>query len=108
MSVKYLAALFTSAVLFAACSGNNYAGNGNRAATPDNGTALFSARCASCHGDDGTAGIGNAANLQTSKMDSAAVSERVTNGKGAMPAFKGQLNEAEIKKLAAYVLTLRK
>jgi mono/diheme cytochrome c family protein len=108
MSLKYLIAVFGSVVLFAACSDNNYAGNGNKTNTADNGAALFNARCASCHGEDGTAGIGNAANLQTSKLDSTAVRERVTNGKGAMPSFKEQLTEAEIKKLAAYVFTLRK
>jgi cytochrome c6 len=38
-------------------------------------------------------------------MDSAeAIITQVTNGKNAMPAFKGRLNEEQIKAVAAYVL----
>ena len=77
-------------------------GGGDAAA----GEAVFaSAGCASCHtleaaGATGTVGP----NLDEAKPDHALVVERVTNGKGAMPSFKGQLDESEIQNVAAYVV----
>jgi mono/diheme cytochrome c family protein len=69
---------------------------------------LFEQKCALCHGNDGTAGIGNAANLQTSKADSATSLQIITAGKGSMPPFKSQLSAQQIHKLAGYVFSLRK
>jgi mono/diheme cytochrome c family protein len=71
------------------------------------GQALFEARCASCHGADGTAGIANAANLQTSTLNQGALLQTIANGRNAMPAFKGQLSEGELNSVADYVLRLR-
>jgi mono/diheme cytochrome c family protein len=96
--------------LFTACSNGS-----NTADTPPDDAAgkskaqiLFESKCASCHGADGTAGIGNAANLQTSRADSAAIVQQIQNGKGAMPAFKDQLSAETIQELATYVFSLRK
>jgi mono/diheme cytochrome c family protein len=63
-----------------------------------------SAGCASCHtlrdaGASGTVGP----NLDDAKPSSDKVVERVTNGKGVMPSFKGQLTPQEIAAVAAYV-----
>ena len=69
------------------------------------GKAVFeSAGCATCHtladaGSSGTVGP----NLDAAKPPAALVVERVTNGKGAMPSFKGQLSEKQIADVAAYV-----
>jgi len=65
-----------------------------------------SAGCASCHtladaGANGTVGP----NLDEAKPPAALVVDRVTNGKGVMPAFKGQLTEKQIEDVAAYVST---
>jgi mono/diheme cytochrome c family protein len=62
------------------------------------------AGCVSCHtladaGATGTVGP----NLDQAKPPSALVMMRVTNGKGVMPSFKGQLTEQQIKDVAAYV-----
>jgi len=62
------------------------------------------AGCVSCHtladaGATGTVGP----NLDQAKPPSALVIMRVTNGKGVMPSFKGQLTEQQIKDVAAYV-----
>jgi mono/diheme cytochrome c family protein len=38
------------------------------------------------------------------RADHALAVERVTNGSGAMPAFKGQLSDEEIQNVAAYVV----
>lgn len=75
-------------------------------ATP--GQLLFQQKCAACHGGDGTAGIGNAANLQTSRLDSGAITKLITNGRNNMPAFASQLTPEQTNELASYILTLRK
>jgi len=72
------------------------------------GKRIFEEKCATCHGNDGTAGIANAANLQTSKLDINSMVNTISNGRGGMPSFKNQLTEDEIEKLASYAQTLRK
>jgi sulfite dehydrogenase len=60
--------------------------------------------CGACHtlSDAGTNGtIGP--NLDDAQPDYALVVDRVTNGQGAMPSFKGQLTETQIQDVAAYV-----
>jgi mono/diheme cytochrome c family protein len=70
------------------------------------GEAVFaSAGCGGCHtleaaGSSGTVGP----NLDDAKPDHALVVERVTNGMGAMPSFKDQLDETQIQDVAAYVV----
>jgi cytochrome c553 len=69
------------------------------------GKAVFtSAGCVSCHtladaGASGTVGP----NLDEAKPSAELVVERVTNGKGVMPSFKGKLSEKQIQDVAAYV-----
>jgi mono/diheme cytochrome c family protein len=65
------------------------------------------AGCTSCHtlkdaGASGTIGP----NLDQAKPAKALVVDRVTNGKGVMPSFKGQLTPAEIDAVATYVSTV--
>jgi cytochrome c6 len=100
--------------LFAGCAGNN---NGNTQqqvqkmpvkVVANNGEVLFEDNCTTCHGADGTAGIANAANLMSSRLDSATVIKTITEGKKAMPAFKKRLNRQEIAEVANYVHSLRK
>jgi mono/diheme cytochrome c family protein len=66
-----------------------------------------SAGCTSCHtladaGASGTVGP----NLDQAKPPKALVVDRVTNGKGVMPSFKGQLTPAQIDAVATYVSTV--
>ena len=63
-----------------------------------------SAGCASCHtlkdaGASGTVGP----NLDDAKPPKTLVVDRVTNGKGVMPSFKGQLSAEQIQAVADYV-----
>ncbi|MDB9306375.1 MULTISPECIES: cytochrome c6 PetJ [Cyanophyceae] len=79
------------------------------AADTVNGAKIFSANCAACH-----AGGRNLVQAQkTLKKDAlekyglyseAAIISQVTNGKNAMPAFKGRLKSEQIENVAAYVL----
>ena len=81
------------------------AGGGGGAVDVAAGKSVFeSAGCASCHtlADAGATGAVGP-NLDDAKPDAALVKERVTNGKAPMPAFKGQLSDAQIADVAAYV-----
>jgi mono/diheme cytochrome c family protein len=69
------------------------------------GKAVFeSAGCGSCHtlADAGTTGAVGP-NLDEAMPSEELVVDRVTNGMGAMPSFKGQLDEQQIQDVAAYV-----
>jgi mono/diheme cytochrome c family protein len=68
------------------------------------GKAVFTANCGGCHtlADAGTSGAVGP-NLDEAKPDAALVTDRVTNGKGAMPPFKGTISDADIANVAAYV-----
>ena len=79
------------------------------AADTINGAKIFSANCAACH-----AGGRNLvqANKSLSKNDlekynmysPEAIISQVTNGKAAMPAFKGRLKPEQISDVSAYIL----
>lgn len=74
------------------------------------GAKVFGANCASCH-MNGNNLINAAKNLKAATlhqygMDSIdAINTQVTNGKAAMPAFKGRLNADQIEAVANYVLS---
>lgn len=78
---------------------------GGNAGNPAAGKAVFtSAGCASCHtlkaaGSHGTIGP----NLDERRPSMDKVVERVTEGKGVMPSFKGQLTASQISSVAAFV-----
>lgn len=68
------------------------------------GKSVFVTNCASCHtlADAGTSGTVGP-NLDDSKPPKGLVVDRVTNGKGVMPPFKGTLSDAQIQAVADYV-----
>ena len=73
--------------------------------TATNGKDIFlSAGCTGCHtlkdaGSHGTVGP----NLDQRKPPKSKVITRVTNGRGAMPSFKGRLTKQQIDAVASYV-----
>jgi mono/diheme cytochrome c family protein len=79
------------------------------------GADTFKAKCAMCHGADGSAstGMGKSMGLkplgspEVQKMSVADITTLVTDGKGKMPAFKGKLTDAQITDVAKYVKTLK-
>ena len=82
--------------------------NPPKPAPPGGGTdgkAIFaSAGCSGCHtlaaaGSSGTVGP----NLDDAKPSKELAIDRVTNGRGGMPSFKGQLSEAQIEAVATFV-----
>lgn len=74
-----------------------------------NGSKIFAANCAACH----LGGRNVIAAEKTLKKDALekynmnsleAIVHQVQNGKNAMPAFKGRLNDQQIEDVASYVL----
>ena len=74
------------------------------------GAQIFSANCAACHAG-GRNVISAAKTLQKDALEKyemnsiEAVVYQVNNGKNAMPAFKGRLNDTQIEDVATYVLS---
>ncbi|BAZ01904.1 cytochrome c class I [Tolypothrix tenuis PCC 7101] len=79
------------------------------AADSASGAKVFSANCASCHAGGKNLVQANK-NLQKDALEkygmysADAIIAQVTNGKNAMPAFKGRLKANQIEDVAAYVL----
>jgi mono/diheme cytochrome c family protein len=73
---------------------------------PAAGEAVFaSAGCGGCHTLEAAGSSGNVGpNLDEAKPPHDLVVERVTNGMGVMPSFKGQLDDKQIQDVAAYVV----
>jgi cytochrome c6 len=74
-----------------------------------NGAKVFSANCAACHAAGGNV-INRAKTLKQEALEQyemaslEAIQRQVTQGKNAMPAFKGRLTDQQIEDVAAYVL----
>jgi cytochrome c551 len=68
------------------------------------GREIFVANCGSCHtlSDAGTSGTVGPS-LDGIGLDVSAVETQVRNGGGGMPAFEGDLTDAEITAVSAYV-----
>lgn len=83
-------------------------------AAPD-GAALYKAKCAMCHGADGSGmtPMGKSMKLrdlrspEVQKQSDAALTKVTADGKGKMPAYKGKLTDAEISALVAHMRTLK-
>jgi mono/diheme cytochrome c family protein len=70
------------------------------------GKAVFEANgCGGCHTLEAAGSSGNVGpNLDDAKPSLDLVVERVTNGKGVMPSFGGELSKKEINDVAAFVV----
>jgi mono/diheme cytochrome c family protein len=75
--------------------------------------AFFQERCAVCHGHDGTGRGPNGGRLGgrnfqdarwEAKQREADLVASILQGKGAMPGFRRQLSEAEVRRLVAGVV----
>jgi cytochrome c6 len=80
------------------------------AADIENGERIFSANCSACHAGGNNVIIPEKTlkkeALETNGMNSvSAITYQVTNGKNAMPAFGGRLDDGDIEDVANYVLS---
>lgn len=78
------------------------------------GAALYKARCAGCHGADGTGsaigkklGAHDFHSADVKKMSDQELANIITNGKGKMPPYKS-LSPEEVKALVAHIRELGK
>ncbi|HVB87884.1 MAG TPA: cytochrome c [Candidatus Dormibacteraeota bacterium] len=75
------------------------------------GASVFKSRCAGCHGADGKGdtGIGKSmhmrslASSEVQKQSDKELTTIISDGKGAMPAYKDKLSGSEIKGLVSYI-----
>jgi putative heme-binding domain-containing protein len=76
-------------------------------ANVDQGKATFEQRCSVCHGLDGGGAMGPNIQGIPMRIGAPVVASTIKNGiTGAMPAFGGQLSDAQIQQVIAYLLTL--
>jgi len=80
------------------------------AADLENGERIFSANCSACHAGGNNVIIPEKTLkkdvLEANGMNSVnAITYQVTNGKNAMPAFGGRLDDSDIEDVANYVLS---
>lgn len=86
------------------------------AAAENPGKAIFTTKCALCHGADGTGktSIGKTLKIpdfhspDVKKLSDADLKNTITNGKNKMPPFKGKLTDAQIDQVISYVRELGK
>ncbi|MGH7266177.1 MAG: c-type cytochrome [Candidatus Rokuibacteriota bacterium] len=71
--------------------------------TIEAGRAIWKARCQFCHGK--AAYPGKAPKLDPSRYTPAFVYERVTNGFKAMPGWRTEFTDEELRAVTAYVLS---
>lgn len=82
----------------------------------EGGAAIYKAKCAMCHGADGTGNtpVGKSMKVRSFKSDEdvkasdAALIKDTKDGVGKMPAYAGKLTDAQIQEVVAYIRTLQK
>jgi len=80
------------------------------------GAALYKAKCAMCHGADGSGATPMGKSMKLRDLRSPEVQEQsdaeliklTTDGKGKMPAYKGKLTDAEISAIVTHIRTFLK
>lgn len=81
-----------------------HANGGPTTGKVDGAQVFADAGCAACHTLAAAKATGNIGpNLDSKQPDEARVRDRVTNGKGGMPSFRGKLDEEEIDAVSEYV-----
>jgi cytochrome c6 len=82
----------------------------------DSGAATYKAKCASCHGADGSGNTPAGKSMKAIPFKSPEIVNAsdddlfadTKNGKGKMPKYSGKLTDAQIKDVVAYIRTLQK
>ena len=128
-SIRILALLLLAPAALVAQVSTNAGGGAGAASEPGgtnasaasndtlkNGNIVFKAKCAACHGADGSGNtpvgesmkIGDFHSAGVQEQTDAQLTEMITTGKGAMPAYKGKLTDNQIEQLVGYVRELAK
>jgi mono/diheme cytochrome c family protein len=89
---------------------------GSPARAQEKGESLFKAKCAMCHGPDGTGKTTMGQTLkipdlhseEVQKLSDAELTQIVTKGKNKMPAYEVKLSKEQIAQLVGFVRDLAK
>ena len=76
--------------------------SGGGAATVD-AQSVFKANCMACHGASLEGSVGPNLQKVGGKLSKDLIVTTITNGRGAMPSFKGKLSDSEVGSLAAWL-----
>ncbi|CAG7607088.1 Cytochrome c-551 [Paenibacillus solanacearum] len=113
-TVVYAALLFALSLSVSACGKTNTAppanqggaatggGTAGGAATAD-AQAIYKQNCISCHGNNLEGGVGPNLQKAGSKYSKEQIATLLSNGKGAMPSFKGRLSDTELGAVADWL-----
>jgi mono/diheme cytochrome c family protein len=82
----------------------------------NSGADTYKAKCAMCHGADGSGNTPAGKSMKALPFSSpdlvkapdADLIAATKNGKGKMPAYSGKLTDGQIKEVVAYIRTLQK
>jgi cytochrome c6 len=82
----------------------------------DGGADTFKAKCAACHGPDGSGNTTMGKNLKLQDLGSADVQKQsddeltavITKGKNKMPSYDGKLTKDQISDVVKYIRTFKK
>lgn len=85
-------------------------------ARADDGAGVYKAKCAACHGADGSGNtpVGKSMHLRdlssadVQKQTDAELNAMITNGKGSMPGYKGKITDDQIRQLVTFIRGLAK
>ena len=108
---KLLAIMTAAAIVVIALPAIAMAGG----ADPD-AAAIYKAKCAMCHGADGSGNTPTGKSMkvrdlrseQVQNMKNEEIEKSIANGKGKMPAYKSKLSGADIDALVSYIRDLGK
>ncbi len=89
--------------------------NGEPTAPTGTGAELFAVHCAHCHGNSGDGqsyisrypGMPAVGNLQTSERPQPELHQIISDGRGAMPAFRQRLRDADRLEILNHLRTLQ-
>lgn len=98
--------LISSVVLATSCAGGASRGParvGPVASGDSDASVIYSEKCAVCHGDEGLGRTAMA--VAGTSLTAAEIVETVANGASGMPAFESSLSDADLERLAEFVLS---
>ena|SRR5579863_3952326 len=86
------------------------------ASAENSGKAIFTSKCALCHGADATGNtavgksfkVKNLRSPEVRNLSDADLKTVITTGKNKMPPFKGKLTDAQIDQVISYIRELGK
>jgi cytochrome c oxidase cbb3-type subunit 3 len=103
----------TVVLAFAAVAGAAWLVNPPEGTAAESAAKVFAAKCAGCHGADGSGNIAGAPDFKSAEWHAsrtdADLAASIKNGKGRlMPAWGAKLTDAQIGELVAHVRSLKK